>query len=131
MYPPSVNAVTNSALVSTPPSSVSTETPSQRVPSFDHFVTQWMSTVDVSAGRLRNSSQRPPGGDRTGLVDDREVPVLQPRDRRRSRGQNREVLDDVLARRYEPGPGLPAPAPEASADIPTSTPPARRSAPLS
>ena len=39
-----------------PSSSVSTETPSQRVPSFDHFVTQWMSTVGVSAGRLRNSS---------------------------------------------------------------------------
>src|SRR5581483_4998530 len=46
-----------SALVSTPSRSVSTETPVQTVSSFDHFVTQWMSTVTVSLGRPRNSSQ--------------------------------------------------------------------------
>jgi len=39
-----------SAAVSTSASSVSSETPVQVVPSFDHFVTQWMSTVTVSAG---------------------------------------------------------------------------------
>src|SRR6266545_5376927 len=32
------------------------DTPSQTVSSFDHFVTQWMSTVKVSLGRARNSS---------------------------------------------------------------------------
>jgi len=33
------------------------ETPSHRVPSLDHFVTLWMSTVGVSAGSWRSSSQ--------------------------------------------------------------------------
>jgi hypothetical protein len=47
--------VTYSAAVSTSCSSVSTETPRQLVSSFDHFVTQWMSTVGVSWGRARNS----------------------------------------------------------------------------
>ena len=37
-------------------SSVSTETPCQTVSSFDHFVTQWMSTVTSSLGSARNSS---------------------------------------------------------------------------
>src|SRR5204862_7517659 len=32
-------------------------TPSQRVSSFDHFVTQWMSFVTCSLGSARNSSQ--------------------------------------------------------------------------
>ena len=32
------------------------ETPSQLVSSFDHFVTQWMSTVGSSVGSCRNSS---------------------------------------------------------------------------
>src|SRR5688572_31785398 len=40
-----------------PSSSVSTETPVQTVSSFDHFVTQWTSTVTVSRGSFRNSSQ--------------------------------------------------------------------------
>src|SRR5437763_1889695 len=40
-----------------PSSSVSTETPSQTVSSFDHLVTQWMSRVISSLGKLRNSSQ--------------------------------------------------------------------------
>ena len=35
---------------------MSTETPSQSVSSFDHFVTQWMSFVIVSLGSARNSS---------------------------------------------------------------------------
>ena len=35
---------------------MSTETPVHVVSSFDHFVTQWMSTVTVSAGSARNSS---------------------------------------------------------------------------
>src|SRR3977135_2691383 len=35
---------------------VSRETPVQVVSSFDHLVTQWMSTVNVSLGRFRNSS---------------------------------------------------------------------------
>src|SRR3954463_5610558 len=39
-----------------PSRSVSTETPVQPVSSFDHFVTQWMSTVNVSCGSARNSS---------------------------------------------------------------------------
>src|SRR5919198_5386780 len=45
-----------SALVSTPSSSTSSETPVQLVSSFDHFVTQWMSTVTVSLGSARSSS---------------------------------------------------------------------------
>src|SRR6201982_3138507 len=36
---------------------VSTETPSQDVPSFDHRVTQCRSTVKVSVGKLRNDFQ--------------------------------------------------------------------------
>src|SRR5262245_32266863 len=40
-----------------PSSSVSTDTPVQFVSSFDHFVTQWMSTVTVSLGSARSSSQ--------------------------------------------------------------------------
>src|ERR687898_3416768 len=46
-----------SAAVSTSSSRVSTETPSQLVPSFDHLVTQWMSVVISSEGSARNSSQ--------------------------------------------------------------------------
>src|SRR6185437_3636020 len=38
-------------------SSVSTDTPCQAVSSFDHFVTQWMSTVTSWLGRSRNSAQ--------------------------------------------------------------------------
>jgi hypothetical protein len=38
-------------------SSVSTDTPPKLVPSFDHFVTQWMSHGTVSKGSLWNSSQ--------------------------------------------------------------------------
>src|SRR5438067_13570148 len=49
--------VTYAALVSTPPSSLSSETPVHSVSSFDHLVTQWMSTVTVSLGRARSSSQ--------------------------------------------------------------------------
>src|SRR5215203_1714693 len=45
-----------SAAVSTSSSTVSTETPSQRVPSFDHLVTQWMSVVISSEGSSLNSS---------------------------------------------------------------------------
>src|SRR5215204_6159814 len=45
-----------SAAVSTSSSNVSTETPSQVVPSFDHLVTQWMSLVISSEGKARNSS---------------------------------------------------------------------------
>src|SRR5215208_5212887 len=45
-----------SAAVSTSSSRVSTETPSQRVPSFDHLVTQWMSVVISSEGSSLNSS---------------------------------------------------------------------------
>src|ERR687887_864603 len=40
-----------------PSSSVSTDTPSQPVPSLDHDVTQWMSTVIDSFGSAWNSSQ--------------------------------------------------------------------------
>src|ERR671912_2146323 len=45
-----------SAAVSTSSRNVSTETPSQVVPSFDHLVTQWMSLVISSEGKARNSS---------------------------------------------------------------------------
>src|SRR5215210_9196360 len=45
-----------SAAVSTSSSRVSTETPSQRVPSFDHLVTQWVSVVISSEGSSLNSS---------------------------------------------------------------------------
>src|SRR5919199_3097647 len=56
VYPLSQKAVTYSAAVSTPSSNVSTETPSQRVPSLDHLVTQWMSLVISSEGSCLNSS---------------------------------------------------------------------------
>src|SRR5215207_3620983 len=46
-----------SAAVSTSSSKVSTETPSQLVPSFDHLVTQWISFVISSEGSCLNSSQ--------------------------------------------------------------------------
>src|SRR5215831_4962133 len=62
VYPPSEYAVTYSADVSIPASSVSTETPRQTVSSFDHLVTQWMSRVISSLGRARNSSQVQPRG---------------------------------------------------------------------
>jgi hypothetical protein len=42
---------------STASSNVSSETPFQTVSSFDHLVTQWMSTVIVSFGNARNSLQ--------------------------------------------------------------------------
>src|SRR5918995_6748687 len=45
-----------SAAVTTSSSNVSTETPSQVVSSFDHLVTQWMSLVTSSEGKVRNSS---------------------------------------------------------------------------
>jgi hypothetical protein len=44
------------AFVSTSSSSVSSETPRQVVSSFDHFVTQWMSTVIRSLGSALNCS---------------------------------------------------------------------------
>src|SRR4030081_3750128 len=40
-----------------PSSSVSRETPRQRVPSLDHWVTQWMSVVMSSAGSAVNCFQ--------------------------------------------------------------------------
>src|SRR5207248_11249324 len=49
--------MTYSALVSTPSSSVSSDTPVHTVSSFDHLVTQWMSFVTVSLGRAWNSCQ--------------------------------------------------------------------------
>lgn len=42
--------------MSTPSSRVSTETPRQVVPSFDHLVTQWISRVTSSEARAVNSS---------------------------------------------------------------------------
>jgi hypothetical protein len=57
VYPPSEKAITYAAEVRTPSSRVSTETPSQRVSSLLHLVTQWMSRVTVSVGSRRNSSQ--------------------------------------------------------------------------
>ena len=63
-----------------------------------------MSTVGVSLGSARNSSQvhalRPPA------ARDRERPVVERRVRRRARRQNREVLGHVLARRTRPGIGV-------------------------
>src|SRR5438270_2480084 len=56
VYPPSLTATANSADVSTPARSVSTDTPFHLVSSFVHFVTQWMSTAISSCGSLRNSS---------------------------------------------------------------------------
>src|SRR6266851_8189709 len=47
--------VVNSAAVSTPSMSVSTDTPFHVVSSFDHLVTQWMSLVTVSAGSAESS----------------------------------------------------------------------------
>src|SRR5215831_4490707 len=60
-----------SALVSIPASSVSTETPRQIVSSFDHFVTQWMSTVTSSLGSARNSSHVQRLGSSTSPVIDK------------------------------------------------------------
>ena len=64
--------------VSTPSSSVSTETPSQSVSSFDHLVTQWMSRRDRLARQRLELVPRPAPR----LVDlalDREAPALQRR----------------------------------------------------
>ena len=85
-----------------PSSSVSTETPSQTVSSFDHLVTQWMSTVISSLGSARNSShvQRARLVD---LADDREVPPVERRVRRRAGGEDREVVGHVLAGRHAVG----------------------------
>src|SRR3954447_21454459 len=44
------------AFVSTPSNSVSSDTPVHVVSSFDHFVTQWMSTVMRSLGSAMNSA---------------------------------------------------------------------------
>src|ERR1051326_3775258 len=49
-------ATTYSAAVSTPSINVSTDTPFQAVSSLVHLVTQWMSTVMLSAGRALNCS---------------------------------------------------------------------------
>ena len=54
--------MTYSADVSTPARSVSSETPRQPVSSFDHLVTQWMSTVNSSCGSACNSSHDHDGG---------------------------------------------------------------------
>src|SRR4051794_36539628 len=48
-----------------PSSSVSMDTPVQVVSSFVHFVTQWMSTVNVSWGSAMSSSQVQAGGSST------------------------------------------------------------------
>src|SRR5215813_8605999 len=47
----------NSASVLTSLNNVSSDTPSQVVPSFVHRVTQWISTVMVSVGKSRNDFQ--------------------------------------------------------------------------
>src|SRR5437879_4103754 len=57
VYPPSENIVVNSAAVSIPSISLSTETPFHMVSSFDHLVTQWMSLVTVSDGSAMSSFQ--------------------------------------------------------------------------
>ena len=61
---------------STPSSSTSTDTPVHVVSSFDHFVTQWMSTVNVSVGSARNSSQVHERALVDGAVD-REAPLVE------------------------------------------------------
>src|SRR5919106_3044552 len=86
-----------------PSSSVSTETPSHRVPSLDHFVTQWMSTVGVSAGQLAELVPSPACGHCSRLVYDREVPLLQRRERCRAGGHHGKVIDEVLAWRDRSG----------------------------
>ena len=99
-----------------PSSSVSTDTPSQRVPSLDHFVTQWMSTVGVSAGRSRNSShvQRAATDPVSSTIvkshSSSGVNGVGPAD------NTGKVVDDVLARRDQPGTGLPASTLEAPAN---------------
>src|SRR5213080_5048685 len=52
-----MNAPLREASVFTSASMVSTKTPSQDVPSFDHRVTQCRSTVKVSVGKSRNDFQ--------------------------------------------------------------------------
>jgi len=48
----------------------------------------------------------PPGDDGPGLVNDREIPVLQRDVGRRPCAQHREVIHEVLTRRHQPGAGL-------------------------
>src|SRR3954470_5334627 len=69
VYPPSHMAITYGAGASTPAASsnASNDTPFQRVPSLDHFVTQWMSTTTSVAGSARSSlhdrrKSSPPSG---------------------------------------------------------------------
>ena len=72
------------ASVATPSSSRSSDTPSHIVSSFVHFVTQWMSTVTVSAVSARNSSQLHDA--RLGVdlaLHEREAPLRERRVRRR------------------------------------------------
>src|SRR3954447_7833639 len=52
--PPSHHATASSPHGSVPSSSASTDTPVHVVSNFDHFVTQWMSTVTVSLGSARS-----------------------------------------------------------------------------
>ena len=79
------HAVTYPASVSTSSSSVSTDTPVQVVSSLDHLVTQWMSTVTVSARKRDELLPRP----RHRLLDgatDRQAPLIQRRAWRRPGG---------------------------------------------
>ena len=73
------------------------ETPVHVVSSSDQAVTQWMSTVRVSAASARSSSHVP----ETRLIDgagDPERPRVERRVRRRADRQDGELVDDVLAR---------------------------------
>ena len=72
------------------------EAPVHVVSSVNEAVTQWMSTVGVSAGSARSSSHVHETG--SSIARDPERPRVERRVRRREDRQDGELVDDVLAR---------------------------------
>ena len=106
MYSPSV---------SIPSSSVSSDTPVHAVSNFDHFVTQWMSLITISAGSAVSSSQVHEADVVDGPVD-RERPLLERRVRRRPVREDGEVVGQVLPGREAARIDVGAAAEEAAGD---------------
>ena len=95
---------------------MSSETPTQPVSSFDHFVTQWMSTVISSCGRALELVPRPRQR-LVDLADERQAPLGDVDVRRRPSGEDRESIGQVLAGWHATGRGvLSAPAQKAPRD---------------
>src|SRR4029450_9592792 len=114
-------------------SSVSKETPLHSVSSFDQVVTQWMSTTTLGCGRAWDSAHgaagdatddlrlrqrlnpgpRPLREQRAALLR-RERPRREVDLRRRSCGQDWEIIDQMLTRRHARAPRVGRAAPSES-----------------